>query len=130
MPPTAIEAISTEHAHTGWRIKADPSHPVSLRVGSVEHSLTVAQVAEILRNAPQVALAWEPDSQDGDFRRVNEHGDEIAYVGAADDSGRPCWVLAFSIRSRFKPGSGTTATLDEAKVAADAALIAAGWVLV
>lgn len=93
--------------------------------------ITRAQALALLGAAPRVAGEWVPDDRHG---RSGARYTKTP-VGSLDVAGT--WVLddrfgwhAHVGQSIYDPDAeGTADTLDAAKAAADAALVAAGWVL-
>lgn len=89
-------------------------------------SLTAQETAEALRAAPKVAepwvrarTYWSRKDMDGAYR---DDGDVATVVDQPD--GSVCWITCDS-----DGDLGRASDADEAKYAADAALVAAGWVL-
>lgn len=90
-------------------------------------SLTHAQALALLRAAPRVAGAWRTDG----FRFVRTFDAPGADTVVATVSMAAAWEAwpKEGTLDRFESVSGDAANIDAAKAAADAALVAVGWVL-
>ena len=119
---------------SSWRVEQTPrGQRVYLCVGNVEHILTPAEAFALLQGAPKIAGAWRDDgSGEGSYRpgvaECDSTGDPASVVGVAAllEDGATSW-LAYggNARARGRYPSGRAC-----KRAADAALLADGWVLV